>query len=111
MTLKMAVLAPMPRPSVRMKARENPGMRGSVRSARRRSLITGDPQCMSAVARLCIGAKAGGVGAGLEASVYDRGGGVTRGAHSCVAEEGTSRALPVISWSVGSLLVVRGSGP
>ena len=40
MTLKMAVLAPMPRPSVRMKASENPGMRGSVRSARRMSLIT-----------------------------------------------------------------------
>ena len=40
MTLKIAVLAPMPSPSVRMKASENPGIRGKVRSARRMSLIT-----------------------------------------------------------------------
>src|SRR5688572_8762981 len=44
MTLKIAVLAPMPRPSVRMNASENPGMRGKVRSARRISLITAAPQ-------------------------------------------------------------------
>src|SRR5262245_23497755 len=44
MTLKIAVLAPIPRPSVRMNASENPGMRGRVRSARRISLNTAAPQ-------------------------------------------------------------------
>src|SRR5262249_51985768 len=41
MTLKMAVLAPMPSPSVRMKASEYPAVRGSVRNARRMSLNMG----------------------------------------------------------------------
>ena len=39
MTLKIAVLAPMPRPSVRMKASENPGILGRLRRAIRMSLI------------------------------------------------------------------------
>jgi hypothetical protein len=38
-TLKIAVLAPMPRPSVRMNASEKPGIRGSVRRATRMSSI------------------------------------------------------------------------
>src|SRR5262245_51707987 len=41
-TLKIAVLAPMPRPSVRMNARANPGMRGRLLRAMRMSLIMGD---------------------------------------------------------------------
>src|SRR6478672_11853591 len=66
MTLKIAVLAPMPRPSVRMKASEKPGIRGRVRRARRMSSIMcagyrRDDRDTASVSRSETEVRAGGV--------------------------------------------------